>query len=365
MAKVVGFSRCATLCGMAKRFKVAVLGGSGFAGAELLRRLLLHPDVEVVRVGAADHLGEPLSAALPHLEGRTSLKFENPSPEQAVSGVDVVLMGIPQGASIAVVEAAMASGTRVIDMSGTFRLRDAQAFQTFYGSAHPRPDLLSEFVYGLPEQNRERLRGARWVASPGCFATTIELGLLPLARKGWLSGPIEAVGVTGSSGSGVTPSPTTHHPTRAQNLRTYKPLFHQHTPEIEELLAAAGAREPVLSFVPVSAPLSRGIFVSSFVRVPASVSEAELWAAFAEFVKDEPFLRVPEKRLPEVVAVAGSNYAELGVVYGPELGSERLVTVVSCLDNLMKGGAGQAVQNLNLMLGLPETTSLEDIGPYP
>jgi LysW-gamma-L-alpha-aminoadipyl-6-phosphate/LysW-L-glutamyl-5-phosphate reductase len=158
---------------------------------------------------------------------------------------------------------------------------------------------------------------------------------------------------------------TTHHPTRAQNLRTYKPLLHQHTPEIEELLAEAGARAPVLSFVPVSAPLSRGIFVSAFVRVPAAVTEAELKAAFAEFVRDEPFVRVPEKRLPEVVAVAGSNYAEIGVVYGPELGAERLVTVVSCLDNLMKGGAGQAVQNLNLMLGLPETTSLEDVGPYP
>ena len=350
---------------MSKRFKAAVLGGSGFAGAELLRRLLLHPHIEVVRVGAADHLGEPLSAALPHLEGRTALRFENPSPEQAVDGVDVVLMGIPQGASIAVVEAAMTRGTRVIDMSGTFRLRDAQAFETFYGSVHPRPDLLSQFVYGLPEQNRERIRGARWVASPGCFATTIELGLLPLARKGWLAGSIEAVGITGSSGSGVTPSVTTHHPTRAQNLRTYKPLLHQHTPEIEELLAEAGARAPVLSFVPVSAPLSRGIFVSAFVRVPAAVTEAELGAAFAEFVKDEPFVRVPEKRLPEVVAVAGSNYAEIGVVYGPELGAERLVTVVSCLDNLMKGGAGQAVQNLNLMLGLPETTSLEDVGPYP
>jgi len=350
---------------MAKRFKAAVLGGSGFAGAELLRRLSLHPEVEVVRVGAADHVGEPLSAALPHLEGRTSLRFEALSPEQAVAGVDVVLMGIPQGASIAVVEAALSSGTRVIDMSGTFRLRSAEAFRTYYESAHPRPDLLAQFVYGLPELNREQLRGARWVASPGCFATTIELGLLPLARKGWLQGPIEAVGITGSSGSGVTPTATTHHPTRAQNLRTYKPLLHQHTPEIEETLAAAGAREPRLSFVPVSAPLSRGIFVSSFVRIPASVSEAELRAAFTEFVKDEPFVRVPERRLPEVVAVAGSNYAELGFVYGPEVGGERIVTVVSCLDNLLKGGAGQAVQNLNLMLGLPETTSLEDVGPYP
>jgi N-acetyl-gamma-glutamyl-phosphate reductase len=350
---------------MAKRFRAAVLGGSGFAGAELVRRLLLHPEVELVRVGAADHLGEPLAAALPQLEGRTALRFENPSPEQAVEGVDVVMMGLPQAASLAVVAAAVARNVRVIDLSGAFRLKDPAAYAQFYGAPHPRPDLLAEFVYGLPEQNREQIRGARYLASPGCFATAIELGLLPLARAGFLRGDIETVGITGSSGSGVTPSPTTHHPTRSQNLRTYKPLQHQHTPEIEELLTSAGGRDLKLSFVPVSAPLSRGIFASSFVRVPASVPEAALREAFARATSAEPFLRTPEQRLPEVVAVAGSNYAEIGFVLGPMRGSERLLTAVACLDNLIKGGAGQAIQNLNLMLGLDETLTLEDVGPYP
>jgi len=350
---------------MAKRFQAAVLGGSGFAGAELVRRLLLHPDVELVRVGAADHLGEPLAAALPHLEGRTALRFENPTPERAVEGVDVVLMGLPQAASIAVAEAAIAAGTRVIDLSGSFRLKSTDAFAAYYGTPHPRPDLLERFVYGLPEQNREQLRGARYVASPGCFATAIELGLLPLARAGLLSGPVESVGITGSSGSGVTPSVTTHHPTRSQNLRTYKPLAHQHTPEVVELLTAAGGRDVQLSFVPVSAPLARGIFVTSFVRVAADVSEAALEDALARAVQGEPFVRVPAQRLPEVVAVAGSNYAEIGLVLGPVERDARLVTVFSALDNLVKGGAGQAIQNLNLMLGLEETLTLEDIGGYP
>jgi N-acetyl-gamma-glutamyl-phosphate reductase len=220
-------------------------------------------------------------------------------------------------------------------------------------------------VYGLPEQNRERIRGARALASPGCFATAIELGLLPLARAGLLVGDIECVGITGSSGSGVTPSETTHHPTRSQNLRTYKPLLHQHTPEVEELLGEAGGRDLRLSFVPVSAPLARGIFATSFVRVSPDVSDAVLSEAFREATRNEPFVRVPERRLPEVLAVSGSNYAEIGVVAGPVKDGQRLVTVLSCLDNLVKGGAGQAIQNMNLMLGLDERVTLEDVGPYP
>jgi N-acetyl-gamma-glutamyl-phosphate reductase len=348
-----------------KRFKAAVLGGSGFAGAELIRHLLVHPEVELIRVGAADHLDEPLGSALPQLEGRTALRFENPSPEAAVAGVDVVLMGLPQKASIPVVEAALAAGVKVIDMSGAFRLRHAEHYARYYGEAHARPDLLERFVYGLPELNRDAIRASAMVASPGCFATTIELGLLPLARAGWLDGPISTVGVTGSSGSGAMPSFTTHHPVRAGNLRTYRPLVHQHTPEIEDTLRAAGARQLRLDFVPISAPLVRGILTTSFVRLPSAISEAQITACFTAAYRDEPFVRVPAQRLPEVVAVAGSNYAEVGFTFGALDGAQRLITVYCCLDNLVKGGAGQAIQNMNLMLGLPETLTLDGAGPYP
>ncbi len=348
-----------------KRFTAAIIGGSGFAGAELIRRLLIHPDVELVRVCAVDHVGEPLASAHPHLEGRTDLVFENLPPERAASGVDVVLMGLPHQASVELVQAVLDQETRIIDMSGAFRLKRSSAYERFYGGKHPRPDLLDRFVYGLPELNRERISGARYVASPGCFATTIELGLLPLARVGLLCGPVETVGITGSSGAGVTPTATTHHPTRANNLRTYRPLAHPHAPEIEDTLNAAGARELALSFVPVSAPLTRGIFATSFARVPADTTEEEIAGAFEEFARREPFVRVPRKRLPEVVAVHGSNYAEIGVVTGPIDDATRLVTCFSALDNLLKGGAGQAIQNMNLMLGLDETASLTDPGQYP
>src|SRR5690242_6119245 len=244
-----------------KRFRAGVLGGSGFAGAELVRRLLQHPEVELVRVCAADHVGEPLASALPHLEGRTELVFENPTPDEAVEGLDIVLMGLPHGASIDVVDRVIDGDVRVIDMSGAFRLKDQAAYARFYGGPHAAPELLGRFVYGLPELARDAIRGARFVSSPGCFATSIELALLPFAKAGVLSGSVEVVGITGSSGVGVAPSPTTHHPTRSVNLRTYRPLAHQHAPEIVAALASAGATID-LHFVPVSAPLARGIFAT-------------------------------------------------------------------------------------------------------
>jgi N-acetyl-gamma-glutamyl-phosphate reductase len=347
-----------------KRYRAGVLGGSGFAGAELVRRLLVHPEVELVRVCAADHVGEPIASALPHLEGRTNLVFQNPPPAAAVEGLDVVLMGLPHGASIEVVDRVIERDVRVIDMSGAFRLKDQTAYERFYGGPHARPELLERFVYGLPELNRDAIRGARFVSSPGCFATSIELALLPFAKRGLLSGTVQVVGVTGSSGSGVTPSPTTHHPTRSVNLRTYRPLSHQHAPEIVAALAAAGA--PIeLDFVPVSAPLARGIFATAFFYVPADVAPDVLLELPRAAYAHEPFVRAPQNRLPEVVAVSGSNYAEVGAVVGPERDGKRLVTAFAALDNLVKGGAGQAIQNLNLMLGLPETLTLEDPGGYP
>lgn len=348
-----------------KRYKAAVLGGSGFAGAELIRHLLVHPDVELVRVGAADHIGEALSAALPQLEGRTDLRFESLTPEQAVADVDIVLMGLPQRPAIEVVEAALARSVKVIDMSGAFRLRRAEQYARYYGEAHPRPDLLARFEYGLPELNRERIRQSSTVASPGCFATALELGLLPFARAGWLGTSVESVGVTGSSGSGVAPSLTTHHPVRANNLRTYRPLMHQHTPEVEEVLGLVAGRAVRLSFVPVSAPLVRGIFVTSFLRVPNTVSESDLRACQSRAYSEERFVRVPDGRLPEVVAVAGSNFAEVGLALGDADEQQQLVSVFCCLDNLVKGGAGQAIQNMNLMLGLEEHVTLLEPGPYP
>jgi N-acetyl-gamma-glutamyl-phosphate reductase len=353
---------------MPKRFKAAVIGGSGYGGAELIRRLLVHPEIELVRVASVDYVGELLSAAHPNLEGRTELRFEELPPEEAARGMDAVLLGLPHKVSAHKVPGIMKTGARIVDLSGDFRLRDARAYERYYGAAHPSAELLDgTFVYGLPELNRERIRAARYVASPGCFATTIELGLLPLAKAGLLAGAVEVVGITGSSGAGVVPTATTHHPTRAVNLRTYKPLEHQHIPEITETLAQAGARGLALRFVPVSAPLPRGIFATAFAHVDGSVKREAIAEAFAEHYRGEPFVRVPKKRLPEVAAVSGSNHVEVGFALAdtPDSDGRRTVSCFSVSDNLIKGGAGQAIQSLNLMLGLDERLTLEDPGAWP
>src|SRR5688572_9678431 len=244
---------------MSKRFKAAVIGGSGYGGAEMIRRLCIHPDVELVRVASIDHVGEPVAAVHPNLEGATDLKFENLTPSQAVEGCDVALLALPHKVTAAKVPELLATRVKIVDMSGDFRLRSADEYRQYYGAAHPHPELLGSFVYGLPELNRDAIRAARCVASPGCFATTMELALLPLARAGLLAGVVHVTGITGSSGSGIAPGATTHHPSRAGNLRTYKPLEHQHVPEVLQTLRDGGARELALRFVPVSAPLVRGI----------------------------------------------------------------------------------------------------------
>ena len=350
-----------------KRFKAAVIGGSGYGGAELIRRLLAHPEVELARVASIDFVGEPIGSVHPNLEGQTDLRFEALAPAEAARGMDVVLLGLPHKVSARAAPEIMATGARIVDLSGDFRLRDPAAYEKYYGAAHPCPRELTggTFVYGLPELHREAIRKARYVASPGCFATTIELALLPLASAGLLTGAVEIVGITGSSGSGVAPSAGTHHPVRANNLRTYKPLEHQHIPEIAQTLVDAGAPGVTLRFVPVSAPLVRGIFATCFVHVDASVDPEVALGLYRKRYAGEPFVRVPARRLPEVVAVKGTNYAEVAAVPGDVAEGKRALACFAATDNLVKGGAGQAIQSMNLMLGLDERITLEDPGGWP
>ena len=351
---------------MAKRFKAAIIGGSGYGGAEMARRLLMHPDVELVRVASIDHVGEPLGAVHPNLEGVTDLVFEDLAPAEAAKGCDVALLALPHKVTAAKVPELIAAGVKIVDMSGDFRLRDVASYEKHYGAKHPHPDLLGKFVYGLPELNRDKIKQAKYVASPGCFATTIELALLPLARAGLLDGvQVHVVGITGSSGSGIAPQAGTHHPSRANNLKTYKPLDHQHVPEIVQTLHDAGAKNVGIQFVPVSAPLTRGIYATCFLELPADYDAKKLNAMYDEQFAREVFVRRPKSRVPEVVAVHGSNYCEVGVAVGGVVNGKRTVTCFGATDNLIKGGAGQAIQNMNLILGCDERASLEDTGNWP
>ncbi len=351
---------------MGEKVRAAIIGGSGYGGGELIRRLLAHPGIDLARVASIDSIGEPISSVHLSLEGQTDLKFEALSPSEAATGMDVVFLGLPHKVSAQAVPQIMATNARIIDLSGDFRLRDAEQYKRYYGATHPCAQYLDgAFVYGLPELNRSAIRTARYVASPGCFATTIELALLPLAKAGLLSGGVEVVGITGSSGSGIAPAAGTHHPTRSVNLRTYKPLDHQHIPEITQTLNLAGARDLSLSFVPVSAPLSRGIFATSFAHIDADVAPDSIRALFVDQYKNEPFVRVPARRLPEVAAVKGTNYAEVGLTIGDVQNGKRLVACFCATDNLIKGGAGQAIQSMNIMFGFDEKTALSDTGGWP
>ena len=224
------------------KVKAVLIGGTGYGGAEILRRLLFHPNVEVARVTAADNIGKKVGEVHFNLAQVSELVFEQMGPKDAVAGMDVAFLAMPHKTTAKVVMEILDSGVRVVDLSGDFRLRSPASYERYYGVPHPAPQLLEEgrFVYGMPELLREKIKGARYVASPGCFATTIALGLLPLAKAKKLKGPIHTVAATGSSGSGANPQLTTHHPLRASNLRTYKPLEHQHIPEILQTLETAG-----------------------------------------------------------------------------------------------------------------------------
>lgn len=350
------------------KVKAALIGGTGYGGAEILRRLLFHPEVEVVRVTAVDNIGKSVGEVHFNLAGLTDLKFEELPPKKAVEGADVVFLAMPHKVTAKVVMELLDTGVRIVDLSGDFRLRDAAAYAKYYGVEHPAPNTLTDglFTYGMPELNREAIRKARYIASPGCFATTIALGLLPIARAGKLTGPIHTVAATGSSGSGANPQLTTHHPLRAANLRTYKPLQHQHVPEILQTLTLGGGRNLELEFVPVSAPLPRGIFSTSFVDVPADTSAEDVAGWWSSCFEKEPFVRVVGGgRQPEVIAVAGGNYVEVGYALGPVSGNARRVVCFSALDNLVKGGAGQSIQSFNVMMGFDERTTLAEPGLWP
>lgn len=354
------------------RPRVTLIGGTGYGGAELIRLLRWHPAVDLVRVTSIDHVGEAVEAVHRNLP-RTGLVFENLPPAEAARGVDVVFLALPHKVSATMAAELAGVEARVIDLSGDFRLRSKDEYKTFYGDEHPHPEFLGTWVYGLPELHRAAIREARRVASPGCFATTIALGLLPLAHAGLLHGAIHTVAMTGSSGSGAYAQIGTHHPLRAGNLKTYKVLNHQHTPEIEQTLRDGAARgghkgDFSLAFVPVSAPLVRGILANSFIAVPAALDGKAVAAMFADYYSDAPFVRVLGSKVgAEVVAIKGSMYVDLSWTLGqvdPITGTRQLV-VTTALDNLVKGGAGQAVQSMNLMLGLPETLGIDAPGLWP
>lgn len=339
--------------------RVAVLGATGYGGGELLRFLLQRHDVALRYATSRTESGVPVGRVHRNLDGLTDLAFSAPTDDELTAEVDVVFGALPHGASATTLGALVDRGVAVIDLSGDFRLRSSADYDRWYKGPHPRPDLLGRAIYGCPEANRDALRTARFVAAPGCFATAINLALLPLAKARQITGTPHIVAMTGSSGSGAGAGEGTHHPTRAQTLRPYKVLAHQHTPEIVQLARDMGAEIDRIAFTPVSAPLVRGIL--AVVHLPtARIGQAELDAMVSAAYATHPFVKVLRDREPECASVAGTNYAELRARVADDG-----VHVVVAIDNLLKGGAGQAMQAMNLMFGLDETAGLRWMGSWP
>ena len=341
------------------KLKVAIYGGSGYGGSELLRILIFHPDVEIVFVTANEQAGKAVSEVHRSLYGLTDLKFSTaPEDPAELANLDCVFLALPHGQAMDVVPG-LPESVKAIDLSGDFRLRDQESFEQHYGRPHTAMQSQSEFVYGLTETNREAIKRARLIANPGCFATATLLGLAPLVASGLISGRVIVDAKTGSSGSGAKAAANTHHPQRMNSFYAYKPFMHQHVPEIEQELENVGDWSSELVFMTHSLPVSRGIFSSIYVEAKESLTEERLHSIFADFYRQSFFVRLV-KGSPDINWVKTTNFCDLGFA-----ARDRQVVVFSALDNLVKGAAGQAVQNMNLMFGLDEKTGLMLVGTNP
>ena len=342
--------------------KAAVLGATGHAGIELVRLLTNHPEVSVEIIGSKSFAGKKISEVYPNLRGILDKECEEVDID-AVAKCDVAFTALPHGASKDIIPSIIEKGVKVIDLSGDFRYDDIAVYEKWYGQKHSSPELLSESVYGLPELYRDKIKNARLIGNPGCYTTCSILGAVPLLKSG--IGNSENIivdaksGVTGA-GRGLTQQ--VHFCECTENMKAYKVATHRHTSEIEQELSHAAGREVMISFTPHLIPVKRGIIATIYVNLNKKCTTEELTELYKDFYKDEFFVRVKDAgQLPETKHVAGSNFVDIGIVADERLNR---AVVVSSLDNIVKGAAGQAVQNMNLLFGFDEKTALGNAGFY-
>jgi len=343
--------------------KVGVINVTGYIGMELARLLGRHPGVELSSVTGRSAAGQGLGEFLPHLAD-IDLTIES----ELGGGIDLAFSALPHGTSAEAVIAALEGGVKVVDISADFRLRDAAEYQAWYGVSHPVPPLLDEAVYGLVELNRPRVAGSRLVANPGCYPTAAILALAPAVREGLIEPDIVIDSKSGVSGAGRELKLNVHYAEANENLSAYALEGHRHLPEmVQELEALAPKNTLRVTFLPHLAPMTRGILTSCYARLaegkvpPGEKGREAVMELYRVFYRDEPFVKVVT-RPPQTKQTWGSNLCLIHPTI--DLRTGRLI-VISCIDNLVKGGAGQAVQNMNLMLGLPETMGLEAMAIYP
>jgi N-acetyl-gamma-glutamyl-phosphate reductase len=333
--------------------RIAILGATGYTALELMKILVRHPEAEITTVTSRQEGSPHVAMVHPSLAGRIDLTMQNLSPAEVVARSECVFSCLPHGVSASLIPALLDGGCRVVDFSADYRLGDADVFQQWYGQKHPDAKRLGHVPYGLPELFRDQIREARLVANPGCYPTTAIVALAPLLKAGL----IEPNGIivdskSGVSGAGRTPKLLTHYPECNESVAAYNIGRHRHTPEIERILSIAGGSEVEIIFTPHLIPMDRGILSTTYSQPVAEVTEESLLQVLRDFYEDEPFVRVVE-HLPGTKDAAGTNFCDVTA----RLVRGRVLTI-SCIDNLIKGASGAAVQNFNLMYGYPETMAL-------
>lgn len=344
--------------------RAGIVGGTGYTGVELLRLLAQHPDVELKAITSRKEAGTPVARMFPSLRRRVDLAFTEPSA-RALAGCDVVFFATPNCVAMSEARAVLEGGARIVDLSADFRIHDVAQWERWYKTKHAAPELIREAVYGLPEMNREQLRRARLVANPGCYPTSIQLGFLPLVEAGVVDVEhLIADAKSGVSGAGRKTELNLMFSEASDNFAAYHITGHRHWPEIRQGLAQAAKRDVGLVFTPHLTPLIRGIHATLYARI---TREADFQQLFEKRYAGEPFVDVmPAGSHPDTRSVRAANMCRLAVHRPPEsAGRSDTIVVLSVIDNLMKGASGQAVQNMNLMFGLPETAGLEHVAVVP
>jgi N-acetyl-gamma-glutamyl-phosphate reductase len=351
--------------------KVGIIGVTGYTGIELLRLLSLHPNVEVIQVYTESYSGLEITAIYPHLVGLTHIKgkkFSAESIDELVqANCDVVFMALPHGHAITSAPALLAAGIKVIDLGADFRLKNPDDYQKWYAHPPAESSLLSQAVYGLSETgNQAQIKNARLLANPGCYPTASVLATLPALKTGIIElNDFIFDAKSGVSGAGRSTSLNNHYCEITENLVPYKLAgAHRHTPEIEQALSLAAGTSLTIQFTPHLLSVIRGLLVTAYFKLKKPLSQTEVHAIYEHYYKDAPFVRVAAlNTIPQLKQVRGTNYCDIGIQVDERTG--RLI-VVSVIDNLIKGAAGQAIQNMNLMYQLPETTGLDQIyAAYP
>jgi len=343
--------------------KVGIIGATGYTGVELLRLLLHHPEAEVTALTSQKYAGIPIDQVFPSLMKHLQLKCEELNVDQISKKADFIFTAVPHKTAMEVVPLFHRQGKRVVDLSADFRFRNAAIYEKWY-QKHTSADLLPESVYGLPELHREKIRNAKIVGNPGCYPTGALIGLIPLVKRGMIS--VENIVIdskSGVSGAGRDVVLESLFCEVNEGVKAYKIFAHRHTPEIDQELSQLAQKEINVTFVPHLIPMDRGILSTLYVRLTKKMKTEDLLHAVEDFYQGEPFVRVyPKGKLPNTKDVRSSNFCGIGVTVSE---SDDRAVVVTAIDNLVKGASGEAVQNMNIMLGFPETMGLDGLPLFP